>query len=154
MFVEKVNYNKKLFSRHELPINDPIRLCERRKIHLRMHAGKMSHGILKPLAISVDGIVGELFLCLLEELNLLSQLPLHLPQLDLTLGGSLLQLAHFSLCLLDLLLQVDHLIAERQDLRLKLKGLLRLLKEKPLDLLLRLTKTFAWRVSSSLNFAD
>ena len=90
LFVEKENYNKKLFSGHELPINDPLWLCEGEKIHLKMHAGKLSHGILKPLAISVSGVVGELFLCLLEEFNILSQLPFHLPQLNFALGGPLL----------------------------------------------------------------
>ena len=83
------------------------------KIHLRMHAGNLNHGILKPRAISVGDVVGELFFCLLEEFNLLAKLPLHLVQLDLALSGSLLQLDHLGLCLLDLLLQADHLVAER-----------------------------------------
>ena len=96
-----------------MPVNNALRLREGRKIHLRMHAGKVNHGILKPLAISIGNVVGELFFCFLEKLDLLSKLPLHLAQLDLTLDGPFLQLDHFCLHILDLLLEVDHLIAER-----------------------------------------
>jgi len=105
-----------------------------------MHACKLSYGILEPLVISIDNIVVEFFFCFLEELDLLSQLPLHLPQLDLALGTSLLQLGHLGLHSLDLLLQINHLVAERQDLRFQLEGFLRLFKEQPLGVLLRLTK--------------
>jgi len=78
-----------------------------------MHAGKLSYGILKPRAISIVDVVGELFFCLLKEFELLSKLPLHLAQLDLGLSDPLLQLGHLGLRLLDLLLQVNHLVAER-----------------------------------------
>jgi len=105
-----------------------------------MHAGKLSHGILKPRAISIDNIVGKLFFCLFEELNLLGKFPLHLTQLSLALGGPLLHLGHLGLDLLYLLLQINHFVKERQDLRLRLKRLLRLLEEKPLGFLLRLSK--------------
>jgi len=50
-----------------------------RKIHLRMHTDKLSHGILEPLAISINNVIVEFLFRLLEELNLLSQLPFHLP---------------------------------------------------------------------------
>ena len=65
-----------LLSKHEFPINDTLRLCEGGKIHLRMHASKLIHDILEPLAISIDNIVVEFLLCLLEELDLLSEPPL------------------------------------------------------------------------------
>ena len=112
-FVKRLSYIKKLLFGHELPINDPLRLRELGKIHLRMHAGKLNHGILKPLAISIGSVVGELFFCFLEKLDLLSKLPLHLAQLDITLGGPLLQLGHPGLRLIYLLLQFNHFVAER-----------------------------------------
>ena len=93
-------------SQHELPIDDALRLIERGKIHLRMHIGKLRDGILEPLVVSIDSIIGELLLRLLEELNLFGQLPFNLPQQDLALGDPLLQLGHFRLHLLDLLLQI------------------------------------------------
>ena len=68
-----------LLSKHELPTNDTFGLIERGKIPLRMHASKLSYGILEPLAISVDNIVVEVLFRLLEELDLFSQLPFHLP---------------------------------------------------------------------------
>jgi len=76
-----------LLSKHELPTNDTLGLIERGKIHLRMHAGKLSHGILEPLVISINDVIVEFLFGLLEELDLLSQLPFHLPQLDFVLGG-------------------------------------------------------------------
>jgi len=78
-----------------------------------MHTRKLSHGILEPLAINIGSVIVEFLFCLLEELDLLNELPLHLAQLYLMLGGPLLQLGHFCLHILVLLLQVDHLIAER-----------------------------------------
>jgi len=42
------------------------------EIHLRMHAGKLSDGILKFLVVSISDVVGELFLHLLEGFNLLN----------------------------------------------------------------------------------
>ena len=92
--VIKIKITRWLLARHELPLNDLLRLCERGKIHLRMHAGKLSYGILEPLAISINDIVVEFLFYLLEELDLLNQLPLHLPQLNFALGGPLLQLGH------------------------------------------------------------
>ena len=111
--IKKIKLQRRLPSGHELPINDPLRLCERGKIHLMMHAGKLSHGIMEPLVIGISDVIVEFLFCLLEELDLLSKLPLHLAQLDLTLDGPFLQLDHFCLHILDLLLEVDHLIAER-----------------------------------------
>ena len=74
---------KWLLSQHELPINNALRLAETGKIHLRMHAGKLSDGILEPLTVTVSNIIGEFLLCFLEGFNLLTELPLNLPQQDL-----------------------------------------------------------------------
>jgi len=81
-----------------------------------MHVGNLSHGIFKLDIISIDDVVGELFLSFLEEFNLLGELPLQLAKLDLPLSGPFLQPDHLVLRLLDLLLQLDHFIAERQNL--------------------------------------
>ena len=70
---QRQNYKTKSFSWHELPVNNALGLTEKGKIHLRMHTGKMSNDILKPLSISLSDIVCELLLCLFEGLNLLSQ---------------------------------------------------------------------------------
>ena len=104
---------KSLLPGHELPINDLLCLCKWGKIHLRMHAGNLSHGIFKLSAISIGGIVGELFLRLFEEFNLLGWLPLQLEKLDLMPSGPFLQFGHLGLCLLNLLLQINHLVVER-----------------------------------------
>jgi len=48
---------RRLLSEHKLPINDAFGLTERGKIHLRIHTGKLSHGILEPLAVSIDNII-------------------------------------------------------------------------------------------------
>jgi len=102
LFIKKLNYKRKLLSGHELPIDDPLRLCKRGKIHLRMHAGKLSLGILEPLAISIGGVISSSVF--LKSSTFSASFPLHLAQLNLTLGGPLLQLGHVGLCLLDLLL--------------------------------------------------
>jgi len=78
-----------------------------------MHTGNLSHGIFEPSTIGIDNIVGEFLFCLLEELDFLGKLPLHLAQLDLTLSGPLLQLGHPGLRLFYLLLQINHFVAER-----------------------------------------
>jgi len=44
-----------------------------------MHTDKLSHDILEPLAISIGDVIVELLFDLLEELDFLSELPLHLP---------------------------------------------------------------------------
>jgi len=104
---------KRLLSGHELPINDSLRLRKRGKIHLGMHAGNLSHGIFEPSVISISDVIGEFLFSVLEELDLLAKLPLHLAQLDLVLSGPLLQLGHLGLRLLDVLLQINHFVAER-----------------------------------------
>ena len=68
-----------LLSKHELRTNDTLGLIERGKIHLRMHTSKLIYGILEHLAISVGRIIVELLFCLLEELDIFSQHPYHLP---------------------------------------------------------------------------
>jgi len=122
---------KGLLLAHQQPVSTP----QMGKIHLRMHAGNLSHGIFEPSTISIGSVVGELFFGFLEELDLLGKLPLHLAKLNLTLGGPFLQLGHLGLHLLDLLLQINHFVA------LKLGGVS------------RLEKVLAWRASSSLSFA-
>ena len=91
MFIKKTKLQGG-YSLNELPINNAFGLTERGKIHLRMHTGKLSYGILEPLAISIGNIIVELLLRLLEEFNFLGQFPFYLPQLNLALGDPLLQL--------------------------------------------------------------
>jgi len=62
-----------------LPINNALGLTKRVKIHLKMHTGKLSDGILEPLAVSIGSVIGEFLLHLLEKLNLFDQLPFNLP---------------------------------------------------------------------------
>ena len=78
-----------------------------------MHAGNWSHGIFEPNTIGIGNVVGELIFGLLEELDLLGKLPLHLAKLNLTLSDPLLQLGHFSMRLFYLLLQINHFLEEK-----------------------------------------
>ena len=100
----------------ELPINNPLRRCKGREVHLRVHAGNLSKGILEPCSICVGGIFDQLRLSLFEELDLLGKLTSHAAKLNLLLGSPLLQSGHLSLYPLCLLFQVDHFVAQRFDL--------------------------------------
>jgi len=124
----------------EVPINNSLQRCKGGEVHLRVHTGNLSKGILEPCSIRVGDILDELRLSLVEELDLLGKLTLHATKLDLLLGGPLLQFGHLGLFPLCLLLHVNHLISQRQDLCLQLKGLLTLVEEELLGLFLRLTQ--------------
>ena len=114
----------KSFSWQDLPVNNALGLTKGGKIHLRIHTGKLSNDILKPLTISVNDIVCELLLCLFKGLNRLSQglsfhsqFALNLPQKDLALRGPLLQFGDFVLQLRHQIFKLDRTGTEREDFR-------------------------------------
>jgi len=66
LFLKKDKVTGWLLFQHKLPINNALRLTEMGKIHLRIHAGKLSNGILEPLTVRINNIIGEFLLCLFE----------------------------------------------------------------------------------------
>ena len=77
-----------------------------------MHPGNLSNGILEPSPIHVGSVIGKLRFGLFEELNLFSKFTLHTAKLNVLLGGPFLQFGHFGLCVVCLLLQINHFVAE------------------------------------------
>ena len=93
-----------------------------------MHAGNLGHGVLKPRSISINIVIGELLLSLVEELVLAGYLSHQLAKLYLLLSRPLLESGHLSLRLLSFFLQVNNLFSEIQDLSMGAQRLLGLLK--------------------------
>jgi len=58
---------EKSLSIDQLPINDSLSNADLSEIHPRMHAGNLGHGVLKPHPISINNVISELFLSLVEE---------------------------------------------------------------------------------------